>query len=61
MNKYDYFPKTSYFINNKNEEKFPVNVIFEKLFPNFTKFFKNLDYQFSEMIEIKITEMKMMT
>ena len=49
MNKYDYFPKTSYFINNKNEEKFPVNVIFEKLFPNFTKFFKNLDYQFSEI------------
>ena len=54
MNKNDYFPKTNYFINNKNDEKFPENLIFEKLFPNFTKFFKNLDYNFSKAIENKI-------
>ena len=51
MNKNNFFPKTEYFINNKNEEKFPENVIFEKLFPNYTKYFKNLDYNFSKAIQ----------
>ena len=53
MNENDYFPKTSYFIENKSEEKFPENVIFEKLFPNFTSFFKNIDYNLSKAIENK--------
>ena len=46
IDKYGYYPKSKYFINNKNDEKFPENYNFEKLFPNFTKFFKNLDYNF---------------
>lgn len=54
MNKNNFFPKTEYFINNKNDEKFPENVIFEKLFPNYTKYFKNLDYNFSKAIQDKI-------
>ena len=53
MKENNYFPKTSYFIENKNEEKFPENVIFEKLFPNFTSFFKNIDYNLSKAIENK--------
>ena len=54
MDKCDFYPKTEYFINKKNEEKFPENLIFEKLFPKFTVFFKNLDHDFSESIENKI-------
>ena len=46
IDKYGYYPKSKYFINNKNDEKFPENYNFEKLFPNFKKFFKNLDYNF---------------
>ena len=53
IDKYGYYPKSKYFINNKNDEKFPENYNFEKIFPNFTKFFKNLDYHFSEAIEKK--------
>ena len=53
IDKYGYYPKSKYFINNKNDEKLPENYNFEKLFPNFTKFFKNLDYNFTEAIEKK--------
>jgi hypothetical protein len=53
MDKYDYYPKTNYFINNKNDEKFPEDLIFEKLFPNFTSFFTKLDYNFSATIDNK--------
>jgi hypothetical protein len=53
IDKYGYYPKSKYFINNKNDEKFPENYNFEKIFPNFTKFFKNLDYHFTEAIEKK--------
>ena len=57
MDKNNFYPKTDYFINsNKSEEteqKFPSNLIFEKLFPNFTSYFKNLDQKFSEAIEKK--------
>ena len=56
MEKYEYYPKTSYFENNNNQNdniKIPVNQHFEKLFPNFTSFFKDLDKNFSEFIEKK--------
>ena len=53
MNDYNYYPKTDYFIKNKNNDIFPENLIFEKVFPKFTNYFKNLDYKFSEAIESK--------
>ena len=53
MEKNGYFPKSDYFIKNKTEDIFPENCVFEKLFPNFTKYFKNLDNNFSYAIENK--------
>ena len=51
MDQFKYYTKSSYFSCNKNIEKFPDNYIFEKLFPDFTAFFNNLDYTFSEAID----------
>ena len=53
MEKCGYFPKTNYFIDNKIDEQFPETYNFQKLFPNFTNYFKNLDYNFSHAIESK--------
>ena len=53
MDKNGFYTKSKYFINNKNDEKFPEKYIFEKIFPNFTKYFKNLDYNFTEAIRKK--------
>jgi len=50
MDKNGFYTKSKYFINNKNDEKFPEKYIFEKIFPNFTKYFKNLDHNFTEAI-----------
>ena len=51
MDKCGYYSKTHYFINNKTDGKFLENNDFEKLFPNLTAFFKNLDNDFSLAIE----------
>ena len=48
MEKYNYFPKTNYFTNTKNEDIFPDNYIFSKTFPNLFSYFENLDQKFSE-------------
>ena len=48
MKKYNYFPKTNYFTNTKNEDIFPDNYIFSKTFPNLFSYFENLDQKFSE-------------
>jgi len=53
MDKNGFYTKSKYFINNKNDEKFPEKYIFEKIFPNFTKYFKNLDHNFTEAIRKK--------
>ena len=53
MDKCEYYTKSSFFINNKNTDKFQAIYIFEKLFPIFTLFFRNLDYSFSEAIKNK--------
>ena len=53
MDQCGYFPKSNYFIDNKTEEQFPEMYNFEKLFPMFTKYFKNLDLNFSYAIENK--------
>ena len=50
MVKYGYFPKTSFYINNNNQN-IPENKNFQKLFPNLTTFFMNLDINFSEFIK----------
>ena len=49
MDKNGFYPKTKYFINNDNNEddKFPEKFNFEKIFPNLTSYFKNLDNNFS--------------
>ena len=52
MEKCGYFPKTSYFDNStKNDDNFPENYIFSKIFPNFALFFQNLDQKFSEYMK----------
>ena len=52
MEKCGYFPKTSYFDNStKNDDIFPENYIFSKIFPNFALFFQNLDQKFSEYMK----------
>ena len=48
MEECDYFPKTNYFINSKNDDIFPEKYIFSKIFPKLTEFFENLDQKFSE-------------
>ena len=57
MEKYGYYPKTSYFTNNHNQNdnnnKITENQDFEKHFPNFTLFFKDIDKYFSEFMEKK--------
>ena len=50
MVKYGYFPKTSFYDNNNNNQNIPENKNFQKLFPNLTTFFMNLDINFSEFI-----------
>ena len=53
MEKYGYFPKTSFY-NNKNQNTNNQTIVeyqnFQILFPNFTTFFKNLDINFSHFI-----------
>ena len=55
MDKCGFYPKTNYFINNNNEpnedDKFPEKFNFEKIFPNLTSYFKNLDNNFSLAFE----------
>ena len=54
MDKNGFYPKTKYSINNnKNnvDDKFPEKFNFEKIFPNLTSYFKNLDNNFSFSIE----------
>ena len=52
MEKYGYFPKTSFYDNqNTNNQKIPEKENFQILFPYLTTFFKNLDIKFSEFIK----------
>ena len=55
MDKCGFYPKTNYFINNNNElnedDKFQEKFNFEKIFPNLTSYFKNLDNNFSLAFE----------
>ena len=53
MEKYDYYPKTSYFENNKYDKIIPDAQNFEKIFPKFISLFKKLDTEFSEYIHKK--------
>ena len=58
MEKYGYFPKTSFYDNknqNTNNQDIPEHQNFQLLFPNFTKFFINLDIYFTEFIKRKST------
>ena len=54
MDKCGFYPKTNYFINNNEpneDDKFPEKFNFEKIFPNLTSYFKNLDNNFSLAFE----------
>ena len=58
MEKYQYFPKTSFYNNNNknnNNQKILEHHNFQGLFPNLSKFFKNLDLNFSEYIKKNVT------
>ena len=52
----NYFPKSNYFNESKNDDIFPQNYIFSKIFPNFTAFFENLDLKFSEIMKNDINK-----
>ena len=51
MEECGFFPKSNYFNESKNDDIFPQNYIFSKIFPNFTAFFENLDLKFSEIMK----------
>ena len=54
IKEYNYFPNTNYFDNNKLIEiNIPESQNFEKIFPIFTSFCKNLDNSFSKKIKEK--------
>ena len=56
MEECGFFPKSNYFNESKNDDIFPQNYIFSKIFPNFTAFFENLDLKFSEIMKNDINK-----